>query len=386
MWSEPLSKKNYYYHLHFEMSSRCNAKCPHCPRFIKGTPIMNPSVQLADISIEQFIEWFPVEVIQKFGSINFCGNFGDPSNCPDFIPIIRYILRYNKKVVIEIRTNGGARSTSFWSELGKIIKGKHKTIFSVDGVEDSNHLYRRNVKWSKLVENIKAFTSSGGVGVWEYLIFKHNEEHTSEAKYLCEQFGLKHVQFKRPIGFEDYANNRSVPMPVYDKNGELDYLIEPALQFSNSSMKYEKNLDEIDKRVGVHTEACTVFTQPIVFSDYNYLESDNIKCKSKREEDGFIEVYVSSEGNVRPCCHIGVELDRHQPDGIGKQLDDIFYPRERFNLNNYSFQEIVQEFDGRIASKWDKKHEQGKCLKCSATCGVSSQVDLHRLYVGKEKF
>lgn len=381
MWSEPLKYKKQFYHLHFEMSTRCNAKCPHCPRFIKGTPIQSPSITLADITIEKFIEWFPENIIKQFGSINFCGNFGDPSNCPDFIPIIRYILRHNKKVKIEIRTNGGARSLDFWHELGSIIKDKHKTIFSVDGIEESNHLYRRNVKWDKLVSNIKAFTSAGGYGVWEYLVFKHNEDHMSKAKELCQDFGLKRVQFKRPIGFEDYSNNRTVPMPVYDKEGKLDYLIEPAERYSNSSMKYERNTDEILESVSIDTSACFVNTEPIVFSDLNYLETEKIKCKALREEDGFIEVYVSAEGNVRPCCHIGVDLDRNQPDHFGNQLKDIFYPPERFSLNHYSFEEIVQEFDGRIASKWNKTHEQGKCLKCSSVCGVSSQIDINRLYV-----
>ena len=62
----------------------------------------------------------------------------------------------NNKIKIEIHTNGGARNVEFWENLGKLSKiaGKNiLVIFSVDGLEDTNHIYRRNVKWDKLKEN-----------------------------------------------------------------------------------------------------------------------------------------------------------------------------------------------------------------------------------------
>ena len=39
-------------------------------------------------------------------------------------------------------TNGGARSKQWWTDLGKLTKGKMRVTFGIDGLEDTNHLYR----------------------------------------------------------------------------------------------------------------------------------------------------------------------------------------------------------------------------------------------------
>ena len=36
--------------------------------------------------------------------------------------------------------------------------------FSVDGLEDTNHLYRQGVKWEKVEDNMVAFCDAGGLG------------------------------------------------------------------------------------------------------------------------------------------------------------------------------------------------------------------------------
>ena len=46
MWVE--SQK---YHLHIELTSKCNSACPNCPRFIKGTPILDSKIRLSEIKL-----------------------------------------------------------------------------------------------------------------------------------------------------------------------------------------------------------------------------------------------------------------------------------------------------------------------------------------------
>ena len=72
----------------------------------------------------------------------------------------------------------------FWKDLAK-IKGL-KVTFNIDGLQDTNHLYRRNVKWDRLIANVEAFISAGGKADWRYLIFKHNEQQIDEAKTLSK--------------------------------------------------------------------------------------------------------------------------------------------------------------------------------------------------------
>jgi MoaA/NifB/PqqE/SkfB family radical SAM enzyme len=365
------------YHLHIELTSKCNSKCPHCPRFIKGTTLLNPNISLAELKINEIKEWFSYEFIQKIGSINFCGNFGDPTNCTDMINIVEYFHLNNPNTKIQIRTNGGARNTSFWKELGELSAKSNymiEVVFSVDGLEDTNHLYRRDVGWNKLKENILAYTNTNGYGSWEFLIFKHNEHQIDIAKEMCTEFGLGHINFKQPIGFEDYFNNKKVPMPVYNKLGELDYIIEPSLLHSNSKLKYDGNTESIPKNILLTLDDTN---NSVNYDLYKNVENTEIKCKSVHWNND-IEIYLNYKGELRTCCHIGVEVDRNLKADYGVQLSNIF--KYDCNLRTNSMDNILEFFDKAIEGTWGLKHEEGRCIKCSLNCGKSSEVDYNRLY------
>ena len=60
------------------------------------------------------------------------------------------------------------------------------------------------------------------------------------------------------------------------------------------------------------------------------------------------------------------------------QLKDIF--NYDCNLNTNNLDNILEFFDKKIKDKWSDTFEGGKCIKCSMTCGASSQIDHSRLY------
>ena len=45
-----------------------------------------------------------------------------------------------------LNTNAGAKSVAWWEELADVINKKGAVIFSVDGLRDTNHLYRQGVE------------------------------------------------------------------------------------------------------------------------------------------------------------------------------------------------------------------------------------------------
>ena len=61
--------------VHLEITSKCQAKCPMCPRRINGGP-MNPFIKLDDITLDRFKEWFPRQFIQQ---LNSCLLYTSPS-------------------------------------------------------------------------------------------------------------------------------------------------------------------------------------------------------------------------------------------------------------------------------------------------------------------
>jgi hypothetical protein len=373
MWVD--SKK---YHLHIELTAKCNSACPNCPRFIMGSSKLNPSINLSEIKLEDIKLWFKKSFIKKIGSINFCGNLGDPSNCTEMVEIVEYFYNNNKNVSIEIHTNGGARNIEFWEKLGKLSKisnNKIYVVFSVDGLEDTNHLYRRNVKWNKSTDNIKSYTKNGGFGIWEFLLFEHNEHQIYLAKYKCKEFGLDMIRFKKPIGFEDYTNNRTVPMGVYNKKGELEYIIKPSLEYINSEMKFVDTSDLLPNNLNLNIY--DFLDNEINYNVYSNIENEEINCKSLKE-NGEIEIFLSYEGKLRPCCFIGVDLDRKTLDNYNIQLKDIF--NYDCSLHTNRIENILQFFDDRIKKKWSDTFNNGKCIKCSLTCSKSVEFDYNRLY------
>lgn len=378
MWVE--SQK---YHLHIELTSKCNSACPNCPRFIKGTPVLAPNIELSEIKLKDIKKWFDINFIKKIGSINFCGNVGDPTNCTEMIEIVEYFYNCNNDIKIEIHTNGGARNVEFWSRMGnlsKIAKDNILVIFSVDGLEETNHIYRRNVKWEKLVENILTYTKNGGYAIWEFLVFSHNEDEIYLAKYKSKEYGFRSIRFKRAAGFEDYSNNQTIPMGVYNKEGNLEYTINPSTDYPNSIMPFNCNSNNVPKKMDISIGNTTPIK--LNYRNYSNLEGYKIKCKSLKD-NGEIEIFLSYKGDLRPCCFIGVDLDGHATgEQHATQLKEIF--EYDCNLNTNKIEDILDFFDKKIKDKWNETFEGGKCIKCSMTCGASSQIDYSRLYENME--
>jgi MoaA/NifB/PqqE/SkfB family radical SAM enzyme len=47
------------YLVHVELSNRCNAACPLCPRYVNHSLKVNPELDLGSVSLESFKNWFP---------------------------------------------------------------------------------------------------------------------------------------------------------------------------------------------------------------------------------------------------------------------------------------------------------------------------------------
>ena len=383
MWYDRLQNPDGKFHFHIELTTKCNAACPMCPRFIKSTPVRTHNIELWEMTIDKVKKWFPVELIQKIGSINFCGNFGDPCSCRDIYEIVEYFHTNNPNIKIDIRTNGGAQPVTFWKKIGKMSSNSKsiRLVFSVDGLEDTNDLYRRNVKWDILDRNIRAYTESGGYGVQEFLIFNHNEHQISAADEQAEEWGLDNVTYKQAHGFEDYHEGKQKPFPVYDKKGHLEYFLKPSLEYTNSSLEYDENVDTVPTFIHIDSDLTPNSKIPIDYDKFKSVESNTIECQAAVTHGGDLEVYFNANGDVRPCCHTGVDIDRNINSVESLQLRKILSPKKLFNLNTNSIDNILKLFDERFVEKWEDNHnDKGRCVKCSIQCGRVNGTNSERLY------
>merc|ERR1711991_170093 len=76
-------------------------------------------------------------------------------------------------------TNGGYKSKEWWS------------VFAIDGLADTHHLYRVNTRFERVIENAKAFIEGGGNAQWSFIRFGHNQHQEEQARKLAKEIGFK---------------------------------------------------------------------------------------------------------------------------------------------------------------------------------------------------
>jgi MoaA/NifB/PqqE/SkfB family radical SAM enzyme len=387
--------------MHIELTNACNAACPMCVRFYNNSPLSRPDLEIGQITVDKFKKYFPADIVKKCELILFCGVHGDPCVARDLLEICQYIDQVSPRTAVRINTNGGMRRPDWWVELGQLFSkhtrknSNHWLItFSIDGLEDTNHLYRRNVKWQNLMENVEAFINSGGTAAWDYLIFKHNEHQIDQAKALSEQLGFDEFIPKKALGVDDGINLK--PMPVLDKNGKFEYVIEAPADPRNRNLEnpqstqplryWEFNLEDYkklksQKNTGKNfqEEVATVYEKRILTEDNSRYDSCSIKCKSKTWSGGK-EIFVDNFGRVMPCCYIGTHLNGVYSDTrtlqLHKHMND--YGWEHFSLDLHSLEEILTggHLDRVFADSWTKDSvANGKLSYCADTCGIHSSID-----------
>lgn len=288
--------------LQIELTSYCNANCPSCERYNYHVDLTNPYMRQLNtnyITCENFKKWIKHD-FKNLKKIHFCGNIDEPTLNPDLIKICNYINKKYPKVEIWIATNGGTKTEKFWRELAKL---NTTVVFGIDGLSDTNHIYRKNVNWSKLEKNYKIYIKHGGKAIWQFIVFEHNKHQLLRAKKMSED---------------------------------------------NKFFAFNEKYSERENR-----EVVEVKKQNI-----NKL---TVKCKatylnSELEKSFFIDV----NGTVWPCCWMGTaHYTKKFYDFFGSDMNHIFENNLKFN----TFEGII---DGEIFSKlWTNLNKLEICnIKC----------------------
>lgn len=386
--------------LHIELSTFCNAACPICPRFYEGTDVVRPDLSLTQITLEKFKKYFPVDSIKQFTRILYCGTMGDPLMAKDCFKIFEYVHSLNPNCNQIVHTNGGIRNTEFWTNMGKLFNHNGmRVVFSIDGLEDTNHLYRRNVNWGTLMNNVKTFINAGGEATWEFLIFRHNEHQIQIAQDLAYKMKFMDFQPKRAFGFNDPINNKLVPRIVFDKNGIQLYKIFPPTEAQYSitgeikefkdrdynidvtelnEAKILKYFPRLKKKLDEFNEA----TEAANMGNYEEeLNNRNVKCKSHL--DNYSEIYVNAEGILFPCCYVGTQFDSGIDSFHVRQIKSkINAYKKDLDLNLYDINIIIDSgiLEKIFTESWHKESiRHGKMSYCLEMCGNNN--DLERLYI-----
>lgn len=204
--------------IHLENTQNCQASCPMCDRNQNGGAI-NPHIDLSELTLNDCKRIFEPEFIQQLNTMYMCGNLGDPIVARDTLEIFQYFRKHNSKMWLSMNTNAGARDEAWWQELAKVFGRMGAVIFSVDGLSDTNHIYRQGVVWDNVERSMRAFTKAGGRSRWDFLIFEHNQHQVDQAKLLSEEIGFERFVAKKTGRFISAKSEKKETHQAVDRKG-----------------------------------------------------------------------------------------------------------------------------------------------------------------------
>jgi hypothetical protein len=197
--------------LHLEPTDVCQAACVLCAR---ETDTNFDQSQQHHLSMYQILNTFGADNIEMLDKMFMCGNYGDPAAGKHTMNIYRQFRKINSDIVLGMNTNGALRTPQWWRELANILcQPRDYVVFSIDGLEDTNHLYRKNVKWSRLIDNVKAFIEAGGSAHWDMLVYRHNQDQVSACEQLARDLGFK--WFRAKVSKRGFVHDLQQPIGWY---------------------------------------------------------------------------------------------------------------------------------------------------------------------------
>lgn len=320
--------------VHLEITERCNAACPQCPRRIEGG-VINPKLTMAELTLSDIKDLFPSDFLQQLKKIYLCGNYGDPAAARDTLEIAGHLRASAPSLLIGIHTNGSLRPTPWWTNLARVVGQQGYVRFAIDGLEDTNHVYRRNTDWLKIMQNAEAFIAAGGRAEWDFIVFAHNEHQIEEARGLSQAMGFSAFHIKRTARFlKRETMEYAATAPVKDRAGT----VVAELARPRQTTYRNERLTMLEENRHRHA------------SYDDYLAQTQIRCKAARDKS----LYISAEGRFFPCCWIA-GMPKNPPSAETRQFAEIFPQGDRgLSL-------------ARVAENWSGKN---KLKICSRVCGI----------------
>lgn len=334
-----------------ELTTRCNARCPMCPRNYRGMD-WNSGYPITELTLAQFqhilkpqfleqlkppihSDGFPHKIYHFYGVL-FNGNLGDFAMARDGQDIVQYLVDHG--VAVKINTNGSLRTSDWWAGLAQ---PKVEIGFALDGLADTHHLYRQDTDWNRVIEHAQAFIKAGGQAVWRFIPFDHNRHQEDQCRALAQDLGF--------VRFENIWDGRDRG-PVFHRNGSFSHWIGNLLPTESNQPPQVKEL--------LHNHI-TWFDSKTVRSSRDTPKM-NMQCIHKRNR----EIYLSADGSVYPCCFLGFYPQTMCHPG-NDQLRGLV--REN-NALEYDLDHCMQWFE-QVEQTWQSPNiSQGRLYQCVNTC------------------
>ena len=339
--------------VHLEITQKCQASCPMCDRNMNGGAD-NPHITNAELSLEDCKRIFKPEFIAQLKTMYMCGNLGDPIVAKDTLEVFKYFRKHNPNMWLSMNTNAGAKNVEWWSDLATTFGRMGAVIFSVDGLRDTNHIYRQGVVWDNVERNMQAFINAGGRARWDFLIFQHNEHQVDEAEALANKWGCeKFIKKKSGRFITTDIKPKEEHQAVNRKGEQTNKISKPSESNTNLALLKQK---EIEKSYGSMKE---------------YFDKCSISCKVAKQGS----IFITAEGLLMPCCWTAGRMYKwwHKDPRVEQIWDHIDGAggKDGVSVIDNDIEYVVNgNLISSISSSWKKDSiANGKLGVCAQKCG-----------------
>lgn len=340
--------------IHLEVTQNCQASCPMCDRNQNGGAV-NPHINLDELTLEDCKRIFEPNFIKQLNTMYMCGNLGDPIIARDTLEIFQYFRNHNPNIWLSMNTNGGARDEEWWKELATTFGRLGTVIFSVDGLSDTNGIYRQGVSWTNVERSIKAFIAAGGRARWDFLIFEHNQHQVKAAEAISKEWGFEKFVAKKTARFVTLDSRAKESHQAIDRKGNITAeLKKPDERYVNSALKKQTLLE-------------------LKYGSMDaYYQQTPIRCKVKDEGS----LFITAEGLALPCCWTAGRMYKWwnkdpKQEQIWKFID-FAGGKDAINAKIRGLERVFEtEIFDLIEDSWQEtSYETGRLKVCAMKCGV----------------
>jgi MoaA/NifB/PqqE/SkfB family radical SAM enzyme len=285
-----------------EATSFCNLHCPQCPRYDEQG-FLNKWLTPGHLDVDKFKQNFDPASVPNLRTVMFEGSHGDCMMHPRILELLEF---FNHVKDLQVVTNGTIRSPEWWQSLASV---PNLTVtFSIDGLSDTNSIYRINSNFDTIINNAKSFIQAGGRAVWKYIVFKHNEHQIKQAEQFALDLGFKEFIIKPTI--RSWWNGRVWPVKI---DGQYQYDIETS---------------DLVKDVRSHE---SVLAQKL----YNKKDNTRPNCWLDRGR-----IFINHKGHVLPCCMTSEKT--WQKDISSQLFQRLIGDLNLIDINQHAFEQIIK--------------------------------------------
>jgi len=351
----------------FEISSICNAGCPVCARRNAGHYSEFTQTYWKFEDVKTHID---LEIIQNLKILSLCGTIGDPMGNPDIVKIVKYFKENNPNLSISISTNGGIGNANNYAQLAEL--GVNMS-FGIDGIGEYNKLYRVNVKWDKVIENLNSFISKSSPNklLIQFIMWAETTNQIIPMIDFIKSIGVGNLWLRKPFtnGIKTEVYNmqgESTHFLTEIKNSKLekyigtmwsfDQLDELKLELSKIDLESSLELSNYLKKDYKPQPGNNYKKSDVVFSEedinkFNSITNQNCYSKNNRNPSNLFgnefNVYITHDKLLMPCCitsnvlksiqHSSTQEPPIEKEVLNKMLEIGF---EKFSLKNTTLKNL----------------------------------------------